>query len=290
MPINIDTIASAINYGSSALAEVSDSAKLDSQILLAHVLAKTTAYLYTWPEQLLSQTEQQDFLSLLAKRQHCVPIAYLIGYKEFWSLNFKVSPATLIPRPDTEVLVELVLEHYAEQQLCCLDLGTGTGAIALALASERNSWQIDAVDFQVQAVELAKENATELSLSQVNIFQSDWFSAVPIGNIYQVIVSNPPYIDPLDQHLTQGDVQFEPKSALVAEQHGLADIHKIISQAKDYLATGGRLYFEHGYDQGPAVRELFAKQAFEHIETVKDYNGNDRITYASFYHKNNKED
>ncbi len=276
------TINTALRHGANNLVTVSDSAKLDSQILLAHVLNKAISYLFTWPDQELTPKQQAQYLALLARREQGEPIAYIVGYKEFWSLELLVSPATLIPRPDTEVLVELVLENHPQEQLSCLDLGTGTGAIALALASERPNWQIDAIDFSDDAVALARENAQRLSLPQVSIYQSSWFDKISEQQSFKVIVSNPPYIDCQDHHLSEGDVRFEPHSALVAADDGLADIAHIIEQAKAYLAPSGSLYFEHGYQQAKAVRELFAKQGYHDIHTVKDYGGNDRITYACY--------
>ncbi|GLX79964.1 release factor glutamine methyltransferase [Thalassotalea insulae] len=276
------SIAEAVDYSTRRLASLSDSAKLDGQILLAQVLDKELSYLYTWPEKQVTAQQQAEFLKLLALREQGQPIAYITGYKEFWSLNFKVSPATLIPRPDTEVLVELILDNHPQSHLACLDLGTGTGAIALALASERQHWSIDAVDYSEQAVALAQENARQLSLTQVNIFQSDWFGNVPEGKRYQLIVSNPPYIDASDKHLAQGDVRFEPKSALVADNSGLADIADIINQSQNFLAPQGMLYFEHGFEQAKAVRQLFADAGYQNIQTMKDYNANDRITYACY--------
>lgn len=220
-------------------------------------------------------------LSRLARRVNGEPIAYITGIKEFWSLPLQVSPATLIPRPDTETLVDLVLEHFGDsEQLSCLDLGTGTGAIALALASEQPTWLIDAVDFNEQAVELAQKNAKNLSLHQVAIFQSDWFSEVG-DKQYQVIVSNPPYIDALDENLTCGDVRFEPDSALIAKDNGLADIKHIAKHASKHLSHGGQLYFEHGYQQGAAVRKILSDLGYQGSQTQTDLNGHERITWAS---------
>jgi len=278
----IDTIAKAVAYAEQQLDQISDSPKLDGQILLAHVLNKPRSYLYTWPELPLSDVHKQAFDNFLAKRVEGEPIAYLVGYKEFWSLTLKVSPATLIPRPDTEVLVEAVLENHQQESISCLDLGTGTGAIALALASECKHWQINAVDFNDDAVELAKQNAKKHLLTNVSIFQSNWFSNIPAGKKYQIVVSNPPYIDPSDHHLDEGDVRFEPKSALVASNHGLADIERIIIAAKRFLIDGGYLYFEHGFDQASAVQALFLDNEYCNIQTRKDYNGNDRISFACY--------
>jgi len=276
-----NTIAHWVAHGQKQLVSCSDSAKLDAQILLAFVLEKERIYLLTWPENELTKHSIQLYLALLQRRVSGEPIAYIIGVKEFWSLPFKVSPATLIPRPDTEVLVESVLEHFGElDSIQCLDLGTGTGAIALALASEQPNWQIDAVDFNLEAVKLAKQNAQDLELTQVNIFQSNWFSAVNEKK-FDVIVSNPPYIDALDEHLNQGDVRFEPESALVADEHGLGDIKHIAQQALNFLNTSGALFFEHGFEQGEAVRNILTALGYDNAKTVRDLNGHERITWGT---------
>lgn len=277
------TIVNLVAYGQEQLVSCSDSAKLDAQILLAFVLDKELSYLLTWPEKTLAQQDKQHYLSLLDRRISGEPIAYIVGVKEFWSLPFMVSPATLIPRPDTEILVELVLEQFADiDTLHCLDLGTGTGAIALALASEQPNWQIDAIDFSLDAVKLAQQNAKKLQLSHVNIFQSDWFSALN-DRKFDVIVSNPPYIDKLDENLSQGDVRFEPESALVADEHGLGDIKHIAQQALKYLNSQGSLFFEHGFEQGEAVRNILAALGYHNAQTVRDFNGHERITWARLH-------
>ncbi|MBU2893979.1 peptide chain release factor N(5)-glutamine methyltransferase [Colwellia sp. D2M02] len=275
------SIEHLIEHGRAQLDSCSDSAKLDAQLLLCFVLEKERSYLLTWPDKILSQAQSSQYLELLARRINGEPIAYIVGVKEFWSLPFFVSPATLIPRPDTEILIELVLTHYGEKQnLNCLDLGTGTGAIALALASELPSWHIDAIDFSFDAVALAKRNAKALALSQVNIYQSDWFSKVSQSTPFEIIVSNPPYIDGNDENLSVGDVRFEPKSALVANEQGLGDIADITAKAVNYLVPNGALFFEHGFEQGEAVRNILRTAGFNGIETVKDLNGHDRITWG----------
>ena len=197
-------------------------------------------------------------------------------------MSLQVSPATLIPRPDTEILVEQVLNHHQGVELSCLDLGTGTGAIALALASERPQWQIDAVDYSDDAVALAKRNGLNLNLAQVNIYQSDWFSNIVKDKRFDVIVSNPPYIDEKDHHLNEGDVKFEPKTALVASDNGLADIKIIARHALSFLNSGGFLYIEHGFEQSHAVQTILADLAYSNIQTIKDYNNNDRVTWACY--------
>jgi len=277
------TIVNLVAYGQEQLVSCSDSAKLDAQILLAFVLDKELRYLLTWPEKVLAKQDKHQYLALLDRRISGEPIAYIVGVKEFWSLPFLVSPATLIPRPDTEVLVELVLEQFADfDTLHCLDLGTGTGAIALALASEQPNWHIDAIDFSLDAVKLAQQNAEKLQLSHVNIFQSDWFSALNECK-FDVIVSNPPYIDKLDENLSLGDVRFEPESALVADEHGLGDIKHIAQQALKYLNNQGSLFFEHGFEQGEAVRNILTAFGYDNAQTVRDFNGHERITWARLH-------
>ena len=282
------SIASVIEQAAIVLSNVSDSAKLDAQLLLAFVLHKNVTYLLTWPEKQITASEFTEIQQLLVRRVNGEPIAYILGEKEFWSLPLKVSTATLIPRPDTEILVEQVLNIFAEDSadnklaIQCLDLGTGTGAIALALASEHKDWQIDAVDFNQDAVALAQQNAQQLNLAHVTIYQSDWFTQVDNEKRFDVIISNPPYIDENDPHLNEGDVRFEPKSALVAEEQGLGDIIFIAQQARNYLKNKGYLLFEHGYQQAQAVQQILADLGYQHIITLKDFANNDRVTQATW--------
>lgn len=283
MTLSILTIKQAIKHGSERLAAVSDSASLDSQILLAFTLGKDRSYLLSWPDKTLDIAASKKFNALIERRVQHEPVAYLIGYKEFWSLELAVSPSTLIPRPDTEVLVEQVLNDVTQKSARCLDLGTGTGAIALALASENSHWQVDAIDLKQEAVELAKHNAKKHNINNVNIYQSSWFDNVDTAARFDLIVSNPPYIDVNDPHLNQGDVTFEPKSALVSGHNGLADIEHIAKQAKRYLVNGGRLYFEHGFEQGAHVREILLSFGYDNATTIQDYNNNDRVTFARFF-------
>ncbi|WP_372882473.1 peptide chain release factor N(5)-glutamine methyltransferase [Psychromonas sp.] len=257
----------------------SDSASLDAQVLLAFVLQKETIYLLTWPERDISKEQQSAFEELIIQRLNGVPVAHLTGTREFWSLPLKVNNSTLIPRPDTEILVETAL-NYCAQNARILDLGTGSGAIILALASELPDAYCLGVDFSAEAVQLASENRQNLKLNNVYFKRSDWFSAV--DGLYDVIVSNPPYIEKDDVHLKRGDLRFEPISALVADENGLADIRKIAEQAPDYLKKGGYLLFEHGFEQAAAVRELLAELGYVEVNTVKDYGGNDRVTMALY--------
>lgn len=281
--IGDNSIANLVNQGRILLQAGSDSAKLDVEILLCVVLDKERSYLLTWPEKVLSDEQLHSFLRLLLRRIQGEPIAYLTGVKEFWSLPLAVSSSTLIPRPDTETLVELVLEQYGNSKnISCLDLGTGTGAIALAIASEKPTWKIDAIDFNADAVKLAQLNAKNLKLSQVNIFQSDWFSQVDADKKFDVIVSNPPYIDSEDENLSQGDVRFEPISALIAKEDGLADIKHIADVAREFLSTQGKLFFEHGFEQGQDVRNILTALGYKNAHTEQDLNGHDRITWCVF--------
>jgi len=277
------SFAEIINQGQQLLVAFSDTAKLDCKILLAFVLDKETSYLLTWPEKKLSETQFQAFMLLFNRRLKGEPIAYIIQEREFWSLPFYVSPATLIPRPDTELLVEHILARHHQSELTCLDLGTGTGAIALALASEQPTWNIDAIDFSYEAIALAKKNAQRLQLPNVKIYQSDWFSTVAQDKQFNIIVSNPPYIDENDEHLSEGDVRFEPLSALVASDNGYSDIKQIAKNALKYLENKGALYFEHGFEQAEGVRKILMQLGYRNIETLQDYSGNDRVTCAVYY-------
>lgn len=259
-----------------------DSPRLDAEILLASVLKKSRTYLYTWPEKELSPAEQESFKALLARREKGEPIAHITGEREFWSLPIKVNASTLIPRPDTECLVEkcLALFEGRDQPRRILDLGTGTGAIAFALAKEFPSAEVLAVDSSLAACELAKLNRRELGLNQVEILQSHWFDRV--HGQFDLIVSNPPYIDEQDEHLTQGDVRFEPSSALVAGNSGMADLEIIIGRGRSFMRPGAWLVVEHGWDQGEKARLLFAAESFHNVFTAKDLGNNDRISGGQY--------
>lgn len=260
----------------------SSSPSLDVELLLCHVLDCERVYLRTWPEKQLTQEQCSRFHLLLSKRIEGRPIAHLTGVKEFWNLCLKVNSHTLIPRPDTEVLVEKVLELSLDERDCSvLDLGTGTGAIALAIANERPKWKVLGVDRFDEVIKLANENAVSNSLDCVRFLVSDWFSALK-GQSFDLIVSNPPYIDEDDVHLSEGDVRFEPVSALVADDQGMSDIKLISSTAKSYLAIDGWLMFEHGFEQGELVRCVLTDAGYQNVETFKDYGGNDRVTQAQW--------
>lgn len=256
---------------------------------LLYVIEKPALFLMTDEAYQLSESEFEQFNVGVTKMQQGTPLAYLTGQQEFWSLNFKVNEHTLIPRPDTEVLVETVLEwinaqpieqsdNITEQRL--LDLGTGSGCIAISLAHElkRENWQVVATDFSTKALQVAQHNAEINSVADIVFAQGSWYDALSTQNdqLFDVIVSNPPYIDEADEHLTR--LVAEPISALSASNHGLADIEHIIQYAPKYLKIGGLLAIEHGFDQGLAVRQLFIDNNFINVKTIKDFGGNDRVT------------
>ncbi|WP_270221012.1 peptide chain release factor N(5)-glutamine methyltransferase [Kosakonia cowanii] len=257
--------------------QASESPRRDAEILLGFVTGKARTFILAFGETPLTDEQQEQLAALLARRVRGEPVAHLIGEREFWSLPLFVSPATLIPRPDTECLVEQALARLPAAPCRILDLGTGTGAIALALASERPDCQVTAVDLIPEAVALAQRNAEHLGIRNIEIVQSRWFGALE-GQTFSLIVSNPPYIDAQDPHLAQGDVRFEPLSALVAADNGLADLHTLIKDAPRYLLPQGWLLLEHGWQQGAAVREIFARYGWQQVETCRDYGDNERLT------------
>ena len=255
--------------------------RLDAELLLAQALGKSRGYLHTWPEREPEASQLERFQAALARRRAGEPVAYILGRQGFWSLDLDVASHTLIPRPDTELLVETALALLPATPLQVLDLGTGTGAIALALACERPAWQVTGVDRVAEAVALAQGNGTRLQLANARFAESCWFSALAWQR-FQLIVSNPPYIAAADPHLSQGDVRFEPSSALVAGIDGLDDIRLIIEQAPEHLLAGGWLLLEHGFDQAEAVRELLAQRGFAAVDSRRDLGGHQRISLGQW--------
>ncbi|OCA52326.1 peptide chain release factor N(5)-glutamine methyltransferase [Photorhabdus namnaonensis] len=259
----------------------SDSPKRDAEILLGFVTRHARTYLLAFGETQLASAQFSQLEALLARRVKGEPIAYITGEREFWSLPLNVSPATLIPRPDTECLVEKALERLSSTPCRILDLGTGTGAIALAIASERPDCRITGVDINPDAVMLAQGNAEKLKIQNVDFWVSDWFSSLN-NQQFGMIVSNPPYIDETDPHLSQGDVRFEPDSALIAAKQGIADLNTIIDLSRHFLSPGGWLLLEHGWKQGNVVRSLFSESGYQQVATFQDYGGNERITLGQW--------
>ncbi|CAH9049531.1 Release factor glutamine methyltransferase [Pseudoalteromonas holothuriae] len=282
--MSLFNVAEAVAWATKILNKTSPSPKLDSEVLLLHSLDKPRSYLFAWPDASLNESQQEHFEALIARRQAGEPVAHIVGEREFWSLPLEVNASTLIPRPDTETLVEHALTLTLPSVAKVLDLGTGTGAIALALASEHPNWQISALDYSVDAVALAKRNQQKLGLNNVYIKQSNWYQAVT-NEKFDLIVSNPPYIESDDHHLSQGDVRFEPLTALVADDEGMADIKTIIAQGTEHLNHGGYLLIEHGYRQAVKLQQYFAQMAYSNILTIKDMAGCDRVTLAQWLGK-----
>ena len=230
------TIKQLITDGENALPD-SDSARLDAELLLSVVIAKPRSWLYTWPDHIPALPEQHLYLELIRRRQAGEPVAYMTGRKEFWDLQLKINHDVLIPRPDTELLVETALAKLPEDEsIRVADLGTGSGAIALALASGRDNWQLTATDQSARALDLAQENAKILDIKNISFFQGSWLAPLS-GQTFDAILSNPPYIEKNDPHLQRGDVRFEPVHALISEENGLADIHHIISNSPSFLTS-----------------------------------------------------
>lgn len=254
---------------------------IDARILLQHALKTNRAHLAAHPEQPLTQAQQDQFNTLVERRKHGEPIAYIIGNREFFGLNFKVTPAVLIPRPETEMLVDQALLRLSQHHpMRILELGTGSGAIAIAIAQHRPPAKITATDISTEALVIAKQNAENILQNrnaQIEFLHSDWFSQVP-QQAFDLIVSNPPYIDECDPHLSNGDLRFEPQNALSAGPHGLLALEHITRNAASRLAPGGWLLLEHGFDQGPACRALLNQNAFTAIQTLRDLADLDRVT------------
>jgi release factor glutamine methyltransferase len=273
----VATIAELLQNAQVRLAAVSASPHLDAAVLLAEVLGKPRSYLYAWPEQPLAADQVQHFTELVNRRLAEEPVAYIIGRREFWSLELVVTPATLIPRPETELLVELALERIPPDGIMRIaDLGTGSGAIALALAWERPRVQVIATDNSTAALTVACLNARRLGIGNVTFRQGDWCAALQ-GESFAVMVCNPPYVALTDPHLHQGELCFEPRSALVAGPDGLDAIRSITAQAMRHLQPGGWLLLEHGYDQGEQLVALLRARGFMEVMDYRDAAGIDRV-------------
>jgi release factor glutamine methyltransferase len=277
------TITQILQHATEQLKQTSDSARLDSEILLAYTLNESRSYLYTWPDKQLTPEQASQINELLNRRHNGEPIAYIVGQQEFWSMPLKVTPDTLIPRPETELLVELALQKIpADSKQHILDLGTGSGAIALAIAKERSACQVTGVEHSRQALVIANENAQQLGIRNVSFMHGHWFSSLDNSQRFDLIVSNPPYIACADPHLSQGDVRFEPETALSSGSDGLDDIRWIADGARRFLKTGGWLFMEHGYDQGPTIESLLSEYHYKNIIDHKDLAGLARVVAAQW--------
>jgi release factor glutamine methyltransferase len=271
------SIHAALRRAQEVLGRV-ETAALETEVLLAHVLATSRAHLHTWPEQRLDTAQQQGFFALVARRAAGEPLAYLTGRREFWSLDLHVNRHTLIPRPETERLVELALARLPQdREGRVADLGTGSGAIALALAAERPACRIIATDLSAEALVVARGNARRLGLDKVAFRHGDWFAPLQ-GECFDLIVANPPYIAEGDPHLAEGDLPAEPRHALVVGPDGLAMLAAIVREAAAHLQAQGWLLLEHGHDQSAAVAALLRTAGFRAVQTWHDHAGIERVT------------
>jgi len=276
------SISQVIESSTLRLISQFDTARVDAEVLVAHALNVSRTQLYTWSDKTLSSDEIDLVHKFIDRRCKGEPIAYIVGHQEFWSLDFKVTPVTLIPRPETEHLVEFSLEKTpVDKKYRIADLGTGSGAIAISIAKERGQSQLIAVDESEAALKVAAENAKALGVSNITFKQSNWFDSLK-GETFDLIVSNPPYIEELDKHLSKGDVACEPRSALVSGIDGLDDIRQIIRQAKSHLKPNAVLMLEHGWDQAVKVRSIFKEEKYDNIKSYDDLAGIERITVGSY--------
>ncbi len=272
------SIQTLLTAATTQLAPMSETALLDAEVLLCHCLNKNRSFLRAWPEHQPNNEQIACFKSLIKQRLQGVPVAYLTGEREFWSRSFKVGPDVLIPRPDTELLIELSLDLLPKDKPCkIIDLGTGSGILAITLAAERPLSKVIATDLSPAALSVARQNAERLNTGNVCFLQSHWFEAITDDD-FDLVISNPPYIDENDPHLKEGDVRFEPASALVSDENGLKDIRCIAEQARQHLKNNGHLLVEHGYNQQAEVQTIFKNLNYRQVETHTDLSSNPRVT------------
>lgn len=272
------TLQNLLGIASGQLGAAFETATLDAEVLLCHCLNKNRSFLRAWPEYQPSAEQTAQFQCLVEQRAQGTPIAYLTGEREFWSRQFKVAPEVLIPRPDTELLIELSLARLPiGRPGRIIDLGTGSGIIAITLAAERPILQVTATDISAPALAIAQHNATQLNTHNVSFLLSNWFEGVGASR-FELVISNPPYIAAHDPHLRQGDLRFEPQGALISAENGLHDIQVLAEQARSHLADGGHLLIEHGYNQQSAVQAIFANLHYQDVTTHLDLSGNPRVT------------
>jgi release factor glutamine methyltransferase len=275
------SIDTALREAARRLEMVSPTARLDAEILLAHASGRSRSWLLAHGRDPLSDAIAGRFEELLAERAAGKPVAYITGTREFWSREFRVTPDVLIPRPETEHLIEAVLERLDGAAPCRVaDLGTGSGIIAITLALENPAWEVLAVDIDAAALAVARDNATRLGAGNVSFLLGDWMQNIAEEAAFDCIVSNPPYIAASDPHLREGDVRFEPPHALVAAEDGLRALRCIADQAWKRLHPGGWLVLEHGFDQGPEMESMLQKRGYANITQIRDLAGHVRVTLA----------
>lgn len=273
-----ESVQSLLDRACAQLSSISESARLDAEVLLCHCLGKQRSFLRAWPDRQLASVQVDQFCRLLEQRRQGRPIAYLTGEREFWSRTFNVTPDVLIPRPDSELLVELSLSLLTDQQPAkIIDLGTGSGILAITLAAERPLAEVVATDISAAALSVARQNAERLTAGNIRFIHSNWFEKVTDTG-FDLVVSNPPYIADDDPHLQQGDVRFEPQSALVSGEAGLKDIRLLAEQARAHLKPHGHLLIEHGYRQDQAAQSILKQLNYRQVATHRDLSGNPRVT------------
>jgi release factor glutamine methyltransferase len=272
----MDTVRELVTAACARLSTCTEQPRTDSEVLLAFVLDKGRSWLFAHPEFQPGPAQSQRFRSLIDLRAQGHPISHLTGHRDFWTITLTVTPDTLIPRPETEHLVELALQTEIPPHAQVLDLGTGSGAVALALAAERPAWRLLATDRSTKALTVARANAARLGLNNISFLESNWFDSLAAGQMFDLIVSNPPYIAGNDRHMTQGDLRFEPREALVSGIDGLRDIDVIIRGACRHLHAGGWLWLEHGHDQQQAVEAMLRESNYSEIRSQRDLAGQPR--------------
>lgn len=275
-------IADWLESAEQRLLLTSESPRLDAEVLLAHSLGQSRSHLRAWPEKILTATESERFQALVELRYQGTPVAYLLGEREFWSRSFKVNDSALIPRPDTELIVELALDLLAARQNCkVIDLGTGSGIIAITIAAERPNDHVIASDMSRAALALATENAVNLKIGNIQFKESNWFEKIDEYD-FDMVISNPPYIAADDPHLEEGDVRFEPKQALISPAQGLYDIRLLADQSRHHLKAGAYILIEHGYQQQLEVQAILQQFDFKNVITHCDLAGNPRVTLGQW--------
>ncbi|RBP52773.1 peptide chain release factor N(5)-glutamine methyltransferase [Arenicella xantha] len=286
MTLASPTYQGLINDAAQQLHETSDTPRIDAEVLLQHIVQRNMAWIIAYGDTIATPQHIREYYIVIEQRRQGQPVAYLIGYRDFWTLTLAVSPAVLIPRPDTEVLVENALARLPENTpLNILDMGTGSGAIALSLGKERPLAQVLATDLMPDALQIARANAQSNQVDNVTFLLSNWCENIPLHAQFDLIASNPPYIEPDDEHLQQGDLRFEPTTALIATDHGLADLNTIVEGCRHYLKPNGWLILEHGYNQADALAKKMRQCGFSDIQLHTDLNNLPRCTSARLPHQ-----